>query len=65
MSPDTEARLLEDVGAIKAKVETLLGHAESQGKRVGAIEKKMWYGSGAIAVVAAVIVPKLRATFGV
>jgi hypothetical protein len=65
MSPETEARLLEDVGAIKANVEHLLGQREEPRARIGAIERKMWWGSGAVAVVAAVIVPKVRATLGI
>jgi hypothetical protein len=65
MSPDTEARLLNDVGEIKAHVQVLRVHAEKQDKRVAAIEKKIWLSSGAVGAVAAVIVPKVRAVFGI
>ncbi len=64
MTPETEARLLEDVGAIKANVERLLSGQDSQGSRIGKLESKMWWGSGAIAVIAAIVVPKMRAVLG-
>lgn len=64
MTPKTEERLLLDVGAIKANVDQLLEHAKDHGKRISAVERKMWWGSGAIAVLAAVVVPKVRATLG-
>lgn len=65
MSPETEAQLLQDMGAVKANVETLLKHAERHDKRVTSIERKMWWSSGAVGAIAAVIVPKVRAVFGV
>lgn len=65
MSPETEAKLLEDMGAVKANVETLLKHAEKHDQRVTSIERKMWWSSGAVGAVAAVVVPKLRAVFGI
>lgn len=65
MSPETEATLLQKVGSIDAKVEVLLQHAEKHDKRVTSIERKMWWSSGAVGAVAAIVVPKLRTVFGI
>jgi hypothetical protein len=50
MSQDTERRL----GAIEGKLDTLIRFYEEDRKRLAAVERKVWYGSGISAVLAAI-----------
>jgi hypothetical protein len=55
-------QLHQDVGEIKGKLDTLLEFYEEDRKRLAAVERKVWYGSGVaavLAVVASTILSKL------
>lgn len=65
MTPETQERLLNDVGEIKANVKHLLERGVDHNKRLGSLERRRWMEQGAIGVLAAVIVPKVRAIFGI
>jgi hypothetical protein len=45
-------QLHQDVGEIKGKLDTLLEFYEEDRKRLAAVERKVWYGSGVAAVLA-------------
>lgn len=47
-------QLHQDVGEIKGKLDTLLEFYEEDRKRLAALERKVWYGSGAAAVLAVI-----------
>jgi hypothetical protein len=47
-------QLHQDVGEIKGKLDTLLEFYEKDRKRLAAVERKVWYGSGAAAVLAVI-----------
>ena len=47
-------RLHQDVGEIKGKLDTLLEFYEEDRKRLAAVERKVWYGSGVAAVLAVI-----------
>ena len=47
-------QLHQDVGEIKGKLDTLLEFYEEDRKRLAAVERKVWYGSGAAAVLAVI-----------
>ena len=51
-------QLHQDVGEIKGKLDSLITMYTEDRKRLDAVEKKVWYGSG-IAVVLAFIATKL------
>jgi hypothetical protein len=47
-------QLHQDVGEIKGKLDTLLEFYEEDRKRLAAVERKVWYGSGVAAVLAVI-----------
>lgn len=51
-------KLHQDVGEIKGKLDSLIAMYTEDRKRLDAVEKKVWYGSG-IAVVLAFIATKV------
>lgn len=59
MSDDVQRSL----GQIEAKVDILLERTSAYEKRIGAIEKKVWWSSGAAAIIA-FVVTKLPALGG-
>lgn len=65
MSPEVEAQLLQDVGAIKAKVDFLAAATTADGARIAKLERRSWIASGFIAAVTAYIVPALRTKLGI
>ena len=60
MAPKESAmeKLHQDVGEIKGKLDSLIAMYTDDRKRLDAVEKKVWYGSG-IAVVLAFIATKV------
>ncbi len=54
----TMEKLHQDVGEIKGKLDSLIAMYTDDRKRLDAVEKKVWYGSG-IAVVLAFLATKL------
>ena len=47
-------QIARDDGEIKGKLDTLLEFYEEDRKRLAAVERKVWYGSGAAAVLAVI-----------
>lgn len=65
MSSDEPApSILYMLGGIDAKLTTVLTVLTAHERRLQSTERKLWVGSGAIAVAGAVIVPKLRMVLG-
>jgi hypothetical protein len=56
MSSDIPTRL----GAIEGKLDTLIRFYEEDRKRLAAVERRVWYGSGLAAVLAAIGVALLH-----
>jgi hypothetical protein len=48
-------QLHQDVGEIKGKLDTLLEFYEEDRKRLAAVERKVWYGSGVAAALAVIV----------
>lgn len=53
-------KLHQDVGEIKGKLDSLIAMYTDDRKRLDAVEKKVWYSSGASAVLAAIGVAVLH-----
>jgi hypothetical protein len=56
--------LAQSLGRVEAKVDLLLDHATKADRRIASMERKMWWGSGAMAVLMAIVVPKIRTILG-
>jgi hypothetical protein len=54
------SQLHRDVGEINGKLDTLLEFYEEDRKRLAAVEKKVWYGSGVAAVIGLMAAPVLK-----
>lgn len=52
------------LGRIDARVEQLLEHHKDDRRRIASVERKLWYGQGALALAIAAILPKMRLWLG-
>lgn len=64
VSEETAPSILYMLGGIDAKLNSLITIASAHDKRLQSTERKLYVGSGGIAVACAFIVPKLRAVLG-
>ena len=60
----TDPDIARSLGRMEGKLDMLIDRFDKVDERVGAIEKKQWYHSGALGFAALFLVPKVRATLG-
>ena len=52
------------LGRIDGKLDLLIEKQDKNDKRLTAVEKKIWYGQGALALASLAFLPKLKALLG-
>jgi hypothetical protein len=60
-----ESDIIRSIGRVEAKVDMMIDRFDKLDDRAHSIEKKQWYHTGALAVAAAFLLPKIRAFAGI
>lgn len=64
MQPHVEAQVLRDLGNANAKLDILLEAKKDHDKRISVVEKRQYYVSGGMSLIAVFFIPKIKALLG-